>query len=162
MTEALEDGEWSAARPGRTLPPGKDPVPILHEAGWAPGPVWTGAENLVPTGIRSRTVQPIVSRYADWATGSTRHIYRPLNILRTQHLFSKTLIWSYVFRLFTDIRKSVFSVFFFFAFVKLKDKSCRDSTKRLLDRVSRYWHHWGICNLSFINIISHKDYTSLL
>ena len=23
------------------------------EAGWAPGPVWTGAENLVPTGIRS-------------------------------------------------------------------------------------------------------------
>jgi hypothetical protein len=23
------------------------------EAGWAPGPVWTGAENLSPTGIRS-------------------------------------------------------------------------------------------------------------
>jgi len=33
--------------------PGKDPVPIIQEAGWAPGPVWTGAENLVPTGIRS-------------------------------------------------------------------------------------------------------------
>jgi len=33
--------------------PGKDPVPILQEAGWAPGPVWTGAENLDPTGIRS-------------------------------------------------------------------------------------------------------------
>jgi hypothetical protein len=32
--------------------PGKDPVPIVQEAGWAPGPVWTGAENLVPTGIR--------------------------------------------------------------------------------------------------------------
>ena len=31
--------------------PGKDPVPILQETGWAPGPVWTGAENLVPTGI---------------------------------------------------------------------------------------------------------------
>jgi len=31
----------------------KDPVPILQEAGWAPGPVLTGAENLVPTGIRS-------------------------------------------------------------------------------------------------------------
>ena len=26
--------------------PGKDPVPIVQEAGWAPGPVWTGAENL--------------------------------------------------------------------------------------------------------------------
>jgi hypothetical protein len=28
--------------------PGKDPVPIIQEAGWAPGPVWTGAENLAP------------------------------------------------------------------------------------------------------------------
>jgi hypothetical protein len=53
MTSALEGGEWSAARPGRTLPPGKEPVPIVQEAGWATGPVWTGAENLAPTGIRS-------------------------------------------------------------------------------------------------------------
>ena len=35
-----------------TLYPRKDPVPIVEEAGWAPGPVWTGAENLAPTGIR--------------------------------------------------------------------------------------------------------------
>jgi hypothetical protein len=33
--------------------PGKDPVPIVQEAGWAPGPFWAGAENLAPTGIRS-------------------------------------------------------------------------------------------------------------
>ena len=33
--------------------PGKDLVPIVQEAGWAPGPVWTGAENLASTGIRS-------------------------------------------------------------------------------------------------------------
>ena len=33
--------------------PGKDPVPIVQEAGWAPGSVWTGAEYLAPTGIRS-------------------------------------------------------------------------------------------------------------
>jgi len=26
--------------------PGKEPVPIVQEAGWAPAPVWTGAENL--------------------------------------------------------------------------------------------------------------------
>ena len=30
-----------------------DRVPLLQEAGWAPGPVWTDAENLAPTGIRS-------------------------------------------------------------------------------------------------------------
>jgi hypothetical protein len=33
--------------------PGKDPVPIVQEAGWSPGPLWTGAENLASTGIRS-------------------------------------------------------------------------------------------------------------
>jgi len=45
MTAALEGGEWSAAHPDRTLPPGKDPVPILQEAGWALGPVWTGRKS---------------------------------------------------------------------------------------------------------------------
>jgi len=34
--------------------PGKYAVPILHDAEWAPGPVWTGAENLAPAGIRSQ------------------------------------------------------------------------------------------------------------
>ena len=29
------------------------------EAGWAPGPVWRRAEHLAPTGMRSRTVQPV-------------------------------------------------------------------------------------------------------
>jgi hypothetical protein len=30
------------------LPPGKDPVPTVKEAVWAPAPVWMGAENLAP------------------------------------------------------------------------------------------------------------------
>jgi len=33
--------------------PGKDPVPIVKEAGWAPGPVWTSAQILAPKGIRT-------------------------------------------------------------------------------------------------------------
>ena len=45
MTAALEGGEWSASRPSRSLTPRKDPVPILQEAGWAPGPVWTGGKS---------------------------------------------------------------------------------------------------------------------
>ena len=32
---------------------GKDPVPIVYEAGWAVGPVWTGAEDLSYTVNRS-------------------------------------------------------------------------------------------------------------
>ena len=31
----------------------RDKLPIVHEAGWATVPVWTGTENLAPTGIRS-------------------------------------------------------------------------------------------------------------
>ena len=52
LTSALYEGGWSTPRPGR-FTHRKDPVPIVQEAGWAPGPVWTGAENLAPTGIRS-------------------------------------------------------------------------------------------------------------
>ena len=48
----LDEGEWSTPRPGR-LYPGKDPVPIVQEAGWASEPVWIGAGNLASTGIRS-------------------------------------------------------------------------------------------------------------
>jgi hypothetical protein len=44
-----------------------DPVSIVQEAGWASGRVWMCQETLVPTGFRTRTVQPIVSRYTDYA-----------------------------------------------------------------------------------------------
>jgi len=45
---------WGVSVTPRPLfTPGKDPVPIVREVGWAAGPVWTGAENLAPTGIRS-------------------------------------------------------------------------------------------------------------
>jgi len=54
-----------------TSTPGKDPVPIVYEAGLVPGPVWTGGKISSLTGIRSLTVQPVISRYTDWATGST-------------------------------------------------------------------------------------------
>ena len=66
MTTALEGGEWSAARPGRSLPPGKNRYPFCRRLGGPQGRSGR-AENLVPTGIRSRTVQPVVSRYTDWA-----------------------------------------------------------------------------------------------
>jgi len=35
---------------------------------WASGPVWTGAENLAPPGFDPRTVQPVGSRYTNYAT----------------------------------------------------------------------------------------------
>ena len=45
------------------LPPReRDPVSIVQEAGWAPGPARIGRENLEPW-----TVQPLASRYTDYA-----------------------------------------------------------------------------------------------
>jgi hypothetical protein len=40
-------------KPRPLFTPRKDPVPIVQEVGLAPGPAWTGAENLSSTGIRS-------------------------------------------------------------------------------------------------------------
>ena len=39
--------------PQSLFTPRERPGTIVQEAGCAPGPVWTGAENLAPTGIRS-------------------------------------------------------------------------------------------------------------
>ena len=57
--------------PQQHLTPGKDPVPNLQETGWASGPVWTGVENLAPPGFDPWTVQPVGSRYTDFAIRPT-------------------------------------------------------------------------------------------
>jgi hypothetical protein len=56
LTSALEGGEWSALRPGRALPPDKEPpVPTVQEAGWAPEPVWT-------QGLQAKFFNPVQDR----------------------------------------------------------------------------------------------------
>ena len=79
MSAALEGGEWSAARLGRTLPPGKSRYTFYRRLGGPQGRSGR-AGNLVPTGIRSRTVQPVVSRYTDWATRPTVNLIIGSNI----------------------------------------------------------------------------------
>ena len=64
MTTVLE-GVRSQRHAPAALYPGKDPVPLVQEAGWARGPVWTGAENLAPPAFDPRTVQSVASRYTD-------------------------------------------------------------------------------------------------
>jgi hypothetical protein len=47
-TSALDAGELSASRPGRTLPSEKGPpVPFVQETGWAPEPVWKKARGKI-------------------------------------------------------------------------------------------------------------------
>jgi len=38
-------GRVVSSTPRPHFTPGKDPAPILQEAGWAPGPVWTGGKS---------------------------------------------------------------------------------------------------------------------
>ena len=87
-------GEWSTPRPGR-FSPGKDTVPIVQVALWAPGPVWTGVENFAPTGIRSSD-RPALSEslYRPHYPGATKmcspnNMYT-YNIHRMYLLFSAT------------------------------------------------------------------------
>jgi hypothetical protein len=53
------------------LLPKRNLVPIVQEAGWAPGLVWTDAKNIAPTEIRSpdrpARSRPVASRYTKWA-----------------------------------------------------------------------------------------------
>ena len=58
MTAALEGGEWSAARPGRTLPPERTRYPLYGRLGGPRGRSGR-AENLAPPGLDPRTVQPV-------------------------------------------------------------------------------------------------------
>jgi len=55
MTAALEGGEWSATRPGRTSPPGKTRYLFYRRLG-GPQDRLGRSENLVPIGIRSKKV----------------------------------------------------------------------------------------------------------
>jgi hypothetical protein len=42
--------------------PERDPAPIVEEFGWAPEPVWTVAEILIPPGFDPRTVKPLAGK----------------------------------------------------------------------------------------------------
>jgi hypothetical protein len=55
LSSALDRDEWSTPRPDR-FTPGNDPVAIVLEARWTPGPVWTVAGNLAPPRFDPRTV----------------------------------------------------------------------------------------------------------
>ena len=71
MTMALEGGEGSAPRPGRSLPPGKTRTHCT--GGWV-GPR-VGLDRCgkfrLPPGFDPRAVQPVASRYTDYATRPT-------------------------------------------------------------------------------------------
>ena len=105
MTAALE-GEWSTARPGRTLPPGKNRYPFYRRLGGPQGQPGR-AENLVPTGIRSRTVQPLVSIYCEARNRTASLSPVLLSAPSDQILFSLLVVNALSLRCSLNIREGV-------------------------------------------------------
>ena len=64
-------GERSASRPGRSLPPGKDRYPLYRRLGVPQGRSGQVRKISLPRVFDPRTVQPVASRYTDYAI---RHI----------------------------------------------------------------------------------------
>jgi hypothetical protein len=94
-TSALDGGEWSASRPGRTLAPGKGPsVPIVQEAGWAPETFWTQSLEekyfrlCRGSNLDGPVVQPVARHYTDWTIRLTYNA----NIIKIYHLWCWNLI----------------------------------------------------------------------
>ena len=79
--------------------PGKYPVPIVQEAGWAPGPVWTDGKSL-HTGIRSPegpAHSQSLYRLSYLAHKTGKYIWKCMNILHCNRCATPTsfvqLLW---------------------------------------------------------------------
>ena len=78
MTTALEGGEGSASRSGRSLPTGKSRYPLYRRLGGPQGRSGQVREISSPPGFDPRTAQPVASRYTDYA-------YPPLPMWRVRN-----------------------------------------------------------------------------
>ena len=72
-------------RPGR-FTPGNNPVSLVYEVGWALRPVWTGAEILAPTGIRSPDRPATLCFHTQ-----SSDIFKPAVILQVSMFFQLSL-----------------------------------------------------------------------
>jgi len=88
MTAALEGGEWSvSSSPRLQFTSGNDTVPVVLEAGWAPGPVWTGGKSRPHRdSIPDRPVRSSVAIPTELHGPLYRHVALVINQLNAQIL----------------------------------------------------------------------------
>jgi hypothetical protein len=75
-------GWGSASRPGRSLPPGKTRYPLYRRLDRSQGRSGQVRKISPPSGFDPRTVQPVASRYIDYATRPTGSSSAPLKNTR--------------------------------------------------------------------------------
>jgi hypothetical protein len=73
---ALEGVEGSASRPGRSLTPGKTLYLLYRMLGAPQDRSGQVRKTSPPPGFYPRTVQPVASRYTDYATRPTRRLFQ--------------------------------------------------------------------------------------
>jgi len=73
-TSALDWGVWLTPRPCH-FPSGKNPVPIVQEAGWHQGRSGWVRKISTPLESHLQSVQPVTSRYTDWANPAQGHLH---------------------------------------------------------------------------------------
>jgi hypothetical protein len=88
-TSELEGGEGSASRPGHSLPPGKTPYPLYERLGRLQGRSGQVRKISPPPGFDPRIVQPVASRYTDYAT-----LQRPYSTILECLMDSTAELWS--------------------------------------------------------------------
>jgi hypothetical protein len=90
----LERGGWFTPQCSR-LSPRKGPIPIVQEPEWALGPVWTGMENLTPSGFDIRTSQSAASRCTTYhlphrqLESSTYCVFKYSSVLNPTQVFEE-------------------------------------------------------------------------
>ena len=109
LTTALEGGEGSASRPCPSLPPGKTRYPLYWRLGGPQGRSGRVRKISPPPGFDPRTVQPVASRYTDWATRPT-YIYiknKKTTYTQTVYLFKNTILpMPHIYISFTNTNKN--------------------------------------------------------
>ena len=81
MTTALEGGEGSASPPGRSLSPGKTRYPLYRRLSGPSASLDRCGKSRPPPGFDPRTIQPVASRYTNWATGPTYNFHNATCII---------------------------------------------------------------------------------
>jgi hypothetical protein len=79
MTNSTRRDEGSASRPGSSLPPGKTRYPLYRRLGGPQDRSGLMRKTSPPPGFDPRTIQPVASRYTDYATRLTLRSWWYLN-----------------------------------------------------------------------------------